>query len=61
MQCSQGALQGGTEHDPLSSRARADNASDIIAHLVGEMELTEGPRRMQYHTPGERLGTFVVQ
>lgn len=40
---------------------RADNASDMLTHLVGELELPEGLGRMKYHTPGECLGTFVTQ
>lgn len=55
----QGGIQGygvGVQKVP-----RAGIASDILSHPVGELELTEGFRRMQYYTPGECLGTSVTQ
>lgn len=47
----QGAIQGyGVE---VQNVPRAEHASDMLTHPVGEMEFQEGLHRMEYRTPDE--------
>lgn len=51
--CGQGGIQSCDVE--VKKVPRADSASDILTHPVGESEIKEGLQRMEYPTPDECL------